>query len=155
MHRPIQDHLEEFLSDPYDSKIPPDFHEHLAACTECAREMETLQSQTSWLRLLRKDPPIEMNPGFFARVMNRVEEQSSSPVWSALLDPVFGRRLAYACLALVVVLGGYLLHSEPGRTLNPVSGIVSSMPATNATLDDGVQPAQRDAVLVNLASFRE
>ena len=160
MHQPIRHNLEEYLKGST-QKVPQAFHAHLVACEECASELRLLETQANMLRLLRSDADVGPSPGFYARVMGRVEEQDRGSIWSVFLQPSFGRRLAIASATLVVLLGTYLVTTEPGDqsvalaptvVTDPVSGPASD---TGAVQDNLQQQRRRDAVLVDLASFHE
>jgi anti-sigma factor RsiW len=154
MHQAIQDGLEEYLRDPDDWNIPQEFRSHLAACSACAKEVESLVHQTRLLRALRNPLQTEPAPGFYARVLDRIEqEQPQDSVWVPFLDPAFGRRLAIACAALVVALGTYLVASEQVYHHSTPGVVVSHRSPSDA--DSTFQTRQRDAVLVSLASYRE
>jgi len=154
MHQAIQDSLEEYLRDPEDWKIPQEFRSHLAACSACAKEVQLLEQQTRLLRALRNPVAAELSAGFYARVLDRIEqEQPSDSLWLPFLDPAFGRRLAIACAALVLALGTYLVTSEHGD-YSAAPGVVVSH-RSPSDQDGAMQTRQRDAVLVNLASYRE
>jgi anti-sigma factor RsiW len=149
MHQPIKDGLEEYLRDPGKGTNSREFDVHLAACSSCAQELRLLEAQTLWLRLLQDSPAAnaEPGPGFYARVLDRIEQETPRSIWSILLQPAFGRRIAVASGALALVLGTYLVSTEPGEMSAPdQQGVVISQ--LNPSTD-------RDAVLVNLASYHE
>ena len=195
MHEPIRDNLEDYLRGPA-AKIPQEFGAHLGACDECATELQRLENQARMLRSLQAGEEREPRAGFYARVMERIEEQSQSSMWSILLQPRIGRRLAVASAVLALLLAGYLVSTEPGDlelASSPPSVVLSDLPAPEAALppsvpsvppsiakssvdrprtpqpsvaqreipqpdfaeDTPLQQQQRDAVLVNLASFRQ
>jgi hypothetical protein len=175
MHQPIRDNLEEYLRGPA-GKIPQEFKAHLQACEDCASELRLYQLQAEMLRALRPGNEAEPRAGFYARVMDRIETQGRASIWSVLLDPAVGRRLAVACATLVVLLGTYFVATElsepivavaPSAAVAPTmaSAIPASIPDApaqqNAVRDKVVrednvrQQRQRNAVLVNLASFHE
>ncbi|HTC91126.1 MAG TPA: hypothetical protein VK686_22635 [Bryobacteraceae bacterium] len=118
------------------------------------------------MRSLRAPQDIEPRAGFYARVIERIEAQPAS-IWSVFLDRRFGLRLAVASAALVALLGTYLVTSEPsGPELASSPAIVLTDPprTTAANLpteasgqeDEGLQQKQqRDAVLVDLASYHQ
>ena len=166
MHEPIRDNLEEYLRGSA-SKISQDFHVHLEGCEDCAGELREIQAQAELLHALRSGKEAEPSAGFYARVMDRIEAQGSASIWSVLLEPAFGRRLAVACATLVVLLGTYFVASELSEPIVAVAPTVATaIPASpdlsarssddQANDRDSVQQQQqRDAVLVNLASFHE
>jgi predicted anti-sigma-YlaC factor YlaD len=160
MHQPIRDNLEEYLKGST-QQVPQVFHAHLVACEECASELRLLETQANMLRSLRSDAGVGPSPGFYARVMERVEEQDRGSIWSVFLQPSFGRRLAIASATLVVLLGTYLVTTEAGDpsvalaptiVTDPVGGPASDAGAIQDSLQ---QQRRRDAVLVDLASFHE
>lgn len=166
MHEPIRDNLEEYLRGSA-SKISQDFHAHLEACQDCAGELREIEAQVELLHALRPGKEVEQSAGFYARVLDRIEAQGRASIWSVLLEPAFGRRLAVACATLVVLLGTYFVASELSEPIVavaptvaatiPVSPDLSAPSSENQAADrDSVQQQQqRDAVLVNLASFHE
>lgn len=157
MHRPIRDYLEVYLKDPRDHAIPSEFHTHLAVCESCAQTLETLSTQASQLRFLSADAAAEPRPGFYARVVNRIDAERDSTMtsfWSPFLVPGFGRRVVIASGVLVLALGTYLISTEPGDT-NVMPSLAVTQEHTMQTTDGAVRPQDRDAVLVNLASYHE
>jgi predicted anti-sigma-YlaC factor YlaD len=160
MHQPIRDNLEDYLKGSA-QQVPQAFHAHLVACEECASELRLLETQANMLRSLRSAADVVPNPGFYARVMDRIENEGRTSVWSVFLLPSFGRRLAIASAALVVLLGTYLVTTEPGTpsvvSAPTVATDTVNAPASEAgAIQDSLQQQrQRDAVLVDLASYHE
>jgi anti-sigma factor RsiW len=151
MHGPIRDRLEDLLS----SKTQQmDASGHLASCPGCADELKQMQAQSALFRSLRAPEELEPPPGFYARVMQRIEEEGVGSVWSVFLEGPFGKRLIYASLALALILGTWIVGVERE------DGHMGSEPviAEQANRDMPVtgDPAhQRDVVLVNLASYSQ
>lgn len=159
MHQPIKENLEEYLRGSA-RQVPQTFHAHLQACEDCANELRLLQTQANMLRSLRSEENIEPHPGFYARVMDRIEERGRSSVWAVFLQPRFARRLAIASAALAILMGTYLVTTEPGNDLAIAPSVAStgivSEPAAQAPAEDSLQQQRnRDAVLVDLASYHE
>ena len=99
-------------------------------------------------------------PGFYARVMERIEAQGAVSIWNAFSDSPFGRRIAVASMALALLLGVYLVTSEP----MPEPFDRQPTGRFNSGLPEKISPAwrsrrtalpDRDAVLVNLVTYRE
>jgi len=107
-----------------------------------------MDRQASLLQSLRDVEEMDPRPGFYARVMERIEAQTDLSIWSVFLQPAFARRLAVASATLAVLLGTYLISTEPGEQ----PGVATAVTAQSAQLADEAQQ-QRDAVLVNLASY--
>ena len=157
MHQPIRDNLEEYLTGSA-RQVPQEFHTHLETCEDCANELRQFQGQAEMLRLLQPDGDLDQRAGFYARVMDRVEQEERSTIWSALLQPNFGRRLAMASAVLVMLLGTYLVTSESSEPqVASTDVVVAGAPRDTAVADQDSlqQQRQRDAVLVNLATYHE
>lgn len=155
MHQEIRDSLEKYLNGS-PSDIPAEFHAHLGECSECYSELGLLEAQSQLLRSLR-NPDVEPSAGFYARVMQRIEAQPAS-IWSVLLERRFGLRLALASAALVALLGTYLVTSEPSgpeQASAPAIVRTDTPPAMEANVEPEPSGQQRDAVLVDLASYRQ
>lgn len=131
MHRPLHEHLEGYLSGALLPAEHKELDSHLAACSGCRNELAALQGSAQELRLLR--PPenaADLVPGFFfQRVMQRVEEQRQVPLWHMLVDPGFGRRLVFACLMLLALLGGYVATIDPAEAQHFPEAILAGRPA--------------------------
>jgi hypothetical protein len=151
MHRLIQDRLEEVLADANpDGSGPADAH--LAECAECREEVSALRHHSAMLRSLRapvlaNDETLTPRPGFYARVMERIEAQRPIDIWQLFSDSAFGRRIAVASVALAVVFSLYLVSSE---RYAPVTITIDDQPSiSHAGLPD------KDTVLVDLVTYRE
>jgi hypothetical protein len=86
--------------------------------------------------------------------MARIETQRRPSLWSLLLEPAFGRRLMYASLTLVVLLGTYLVATESGEPVTASTSAERYLAEEHPTV--GANPQQdRDVVLVRLATYGE
>src|ERR1700722_14937430 len=150
MHRIIQDHLEEVLAESNPQELTLSAA-HLAECGECREEVSALRSQAAMLRTLRaNDDTLAPRPGFYARVMERIEAQRPIDIWQLFFDSSFGRRVAIASMALAVLFSVYLVSSE--RLSEPITISVEERPA--AAVSRTGLPDQ-DTVLVDLVTYRE
>ena len=169
MHRIIRDHLEQVLGERPPALDHP-AGKHLAGCEECRVEVATMREQAAMLRQWRvtNAEAVEPRPGFYARVLERIEAQTPSSVFTLFFDSLFGRRLAMGSLALALLLGVYVISSEQmaepeiaGMDALPQATLVSDMPQDFPVLSDDSQPRlvrgipDQDAVLVNLVTYRE
>ncbi|HLH04042.1 MAG TPA: hypothetical protein VKX25_14845 [Bryobacteraceae bacterium] len=147
MHEPIRDRLEDLLRD----RGYPSVAGHLANCAECSSELDAMKQQSSLLGTLR-GPEMEPAAGFYARVMQRIEESEIGSFWSFFVESQFSRRLAYASLTIAVVLGTYVVTQE-SREHNRVdtAAVALNGKAHYDALVMGDQTEQRDAVLENFA----
>jgi anti-sigma factor RsiW len=156
MHEPIQQGLEEFLSGRSGAAPSAEFQRHLAECAGCRSMVEEMRAQQALLRQLRA-PEIEgPAPGFYARVMERIEAQAASnSFWSIFLEPSFGRRLLYASLALSLVLGAAVWRT-PGTAPIDVGNPVQIMAGSGLPAATGEDPGRdREVVLTNLVSLND
>jgi hypothetical protein len=153
MHRLIQEHLEEVLAESNPDGSNP-AAQHLAECRECREEVSVLRGHAAMLRALR--PPkttgdeLAPRPGFYARVMERIEAQRPIDIWQLFFDSAFGRRLAVFSMALALIFSLYLVSSE--RLAQPVTISVEDHPGM--TLSKAGLP-DKDTVLVDLVTYRE
>lgn len=152
MHRVIQDHLEQVLAESHVKECDS----HLDQCDECRGEVEAMRKQARLLRELKADA--EPRPGFYARVMERIEAQRPISIWSVFSDSPFGRRIAVASMALALLAGVYLVTSEQMAEQNtPTVQFLSDRLPEEGQPGIMVKSGQpnRDAVLVNLVTYRE
>ncbi len=168
MHREIRDHIEDVLRGGDSLK---DAREHLAQCDECRSEVQGMREQTALIRELQApaDFAADLRPGFYARVMERIEAEGPISIWNLFIESAFGRRIAVASLALALAIGVYLVTSE--RSAEDATIALESQqvaaeqtivagedaPAREITQVDQPQTDQssQDAVLANLVTYRE
>lgn len=163
MHEPVKVNVEEYLAG--SDTLPREFTAHLLACDECRRELDELRVQSTLLHALRASEDFEPRVGFYARVVERIDSQRQSSIWSIFLEPAFGRRLAVASGVFAVLMGFYLVSSEPGGshvTPYTMGSQASVLPGEDepgrvlgAPDQDQDQDRDRGAVLVNLATYEE
>ena len=152
MHRSIQDRLEEVLAESNPEGSGP-AAAHLAQCSECREEISAMRRHAAMLRTLRplvaNDETLAPRPGFYARVMERIEAQRPIDIWQLFFDSSFGRRIAVGSMAVALLFSLYLVSSE--SLAQPVAISVedrSGMTVTAAGLPD------KDTVLVDLVTYR-
>ena len=158
MHRVIRDHLEEVLQESQIEDCDSRVVSHIRECEECRGEVEAMRAQARMLQALRADA--EPRPGFYSRVIDRIERQGAASVWSVFSESPFGRRIATASLALALLAGIFLYTSDKTSSQTaqvPVVQFISGQAPDDepgVVLTDPGLP-DRDAVLVNLVSYRE
>lgn len=176
MHREIRDHIEDVLAGPPPGSRPSgdprqDTRDHLAQCDECRTEVQGMQGQTALIRGLQApaDFAADLRPGFYARVMERIEAEGPISIWNLFIESAFGRRIAVASLALALLVGVYVVTSERSaeesmialgsQQLTAEQTIVAGedAPAREIMQVDQSQTDQssQDAVLANLVTYRE
>lgn len=156
MHQPVREHLEDYLQNALSPKIPREFHAHLEACASCRDEVGRMRDHSLLVRSLRSSEEVDPAAGFYARVMETIDAQRSASIWTAFLDPSFGRRLVFASLTLLVLIGTYIVTTEPQDTLTARSPevILAAQPGSYGVVGHD-RERNRQAVLVTLATYRE
>ena len=153
MHRLVRDRLEEVLAE----SSPDSTASHLRECEECRAELAAMRAQAVALRKLRT-PEVEPRAGFYARVLERIESQGPRSIWTLFFESPFGRRIAFASMALALLLGIYLVTSEQGMepfsaASEPVQMIIGEDQPGLVLTNQGTP--DRDSVLMNLATYQE
>ena len=160
MHGSTRDRLEELLAggvrqnaaNAGSQGVHPEPDGHVHGCLECSSELNTMREQAEWMRRLRPAAELEPAPGFYARVLQRIEDRAKRSIWYGLVYSPAGKRLAYASLSLALVLGLYVLAAE--QMDRPAVTHRAVMQRTVPEVSGANTPAeQRDAVLVNFASY--
>lgn len=110
-----------------------------------------MQEISTFFTALRPVGDVVPPPAFAARVMAQVALQPAPSFWSLFsLDPGFGRRVVFASLLTLAVLGSYLVSRETdyGPTPSPEAIMASDQsPAPDSPVVD------RDRMLVTLTSY--
>jgi anti-sigma factor RsiW len=145
MHAVIIDDLEEYLS----GYLPPAaldrFQSHLDACGECRREVDEIQGTTGLLAPLKAADAIAPPPSFVAQVMQTVAERPTPSFWGYFGDFAFGRRVVFASLLTLAVLGTVLVSREQAYTPHPTT--------PEAVMADGASSPDASQMLVTLANY--
>ena len=159
MHEFVRDQLEELLTaDALSRQSSAENNDlsgvtkHVESCAECSSEVTLIKAQSALLRTLRApQSDIEPRAGFYARVMQRIEERTKDSIWSVFVDSPFGKRLAFTSLAIAALLGSYVVTLEARDGHLGGTNIIAQQTNGEAPCF-GSQAQQRDAVLVNFAS---
>ena|SRR5438874_1962318 len=120
MHPVVTDSLEQYLDGSIQGAAMRQFKAHLNDCPACRQEVAEMHQISQWMAALKPVEELSPAPNFYARVMAQVGRQKPVPTFASLfaLDLSFGRRLAFACLVTLAVLGTFLVSletSEPSR----------------------------------------
>ncbi len=100
MHGSIRDQLENLLAAGEPATGQTKLGAHLAQCPECSSELKVMREQNSILRSMRAGEEFEPLPGFYARVLQRIEDRAKASIWAGFLYSPFRTRFAYASLSL-------------------------------------------------------
>jgi anti-sigma factor RsiW len=152
MHDVIENGLEEYLG----GQVRRDFQAHLAECAECRLEVRQFEELSGMFHALREPEPVEPDPGFYFRVSQTIESQQQQPTfWSIFsLDAVFGRRVAFASLMTLAIVGSFLVSSESGFENPAVNGPEAAMASHDVSVPHE-SSVDRDRMLVALASYQQ
>src|SRR6266850_4261252 len=120
MHAVVMGSLEEYLSDRLGPVAQRDIEAHLSTCEMCREELASMREVSQLLASLAESSleatreALEPAPGFYARVMRQVGGRKAVPSFAGFfaLDFAFGRRLAFASLLTLAILGSYLVSNE-------------------------------------------
>ncbi len=157
MHNIVREHLESYLEGRCTGSQMEMLQNHLAGCSECRDLLEQIVETSHLFQVLKpQSSDLEPAPGFYARVMEKIETRQRSSFWSFLVDPVFGKRLVLASLALVLILGSFMAATLPEQveTASAPEAILAAPPAANAAPAENPD-RDRDVILVELATYRE
>lgn len=152
MHGPIRDRLEDLLSEQPQQRAEPS--EHLESCPECSGELQHMRDHAELFRSLRVTEELEPAAGFYARVMQRIEEEGVASVWSVFLEGPFGKRLVFASLALALILGTWIVGVERQDGHMGSEPVIAEQGNREIPVT-GDAAHQRDVVLVNLAAYSQ
>lgn len=155
MHKPTLEGLEAYLAGRSADPAAVALLAHIEGCAECRAMVGGMRAQAGMVRALKAEQGVEPAPGFYARVMERIEAQAAGSFWAVFLEPFFARRFMYASLALMMVM--FLAAVSVNSELDVHYSVPMEMAAEVSLPDSSVFGGQdgRDVVFVNLASFGE
>jgi anti-sigma factor RsiW len=151
MHGSVRDRLEDLLAAGRGTAENDDLARHLSSCSECSWELASMRAQSELLQSLRAPEDVEPAPGFYARVLQRIEERAKDSAWAVFIYSPISKRLVYASLTLALMLGTYVITQERRDGHLGETRIVAQQ-LQDYPLVVGSQAEQRDAVLANFAS---
>jgi anti-sigma factor RsiW len=149
--------LEGYLSGTLEPAIQREIEAHLHACSSCREEVSSMREISQLFDSLQPEAaPEEIwqpSPGFYAGIVRQVEAQTakSSSNWLFGWNLAFGRRLVFASLLTLAVLGGYLATHEPEA---------QGMPSPDTILAQQESPSfdavpAHDNMLVTLTAYEQ
>jgi anti-sigma factor RsiW len=152
MHAVVMESLEEYLSGTLGPAAQRIIEAHLSTCETCREELSGIQEVSQLFGTLRTEESWQPSPGFYARVMEQVGERETVPSFASLFsfNFAFGRRLVFACLLTLAVLGSYLVSRETSSY--PAGPTPETVMAQQNSPDFDSAPAQ-DNMLVTLTAY--
>lgn len=153
MHGSIRGRLEDLLRAEGSAAKDPGVVNHLSYCVECSSELAAMKQQAEALHDLRAPGDIEPAPGFYARVLQRIEERAKESIWAGFIYSPFATRLTFASLALALLLGSFVISQETRDGHLTREHVVAQQWHSDQPVIGSLQQ-QRDAVLVNIAAHQ-
>lgn len=151
MHAAVMESLEDYLAGSLNPAERHRIEAHLKQCEMCREEVAAMEEASLLFGELRGGVALEPNPGFYAGIIRRVEQNRPAPALGSFFafDLAFGRRLVFACLLTLAVLGSYLISRETGYSGSPSPETVMAQQDSPAF---GSAPGH-DAMLVTLTAY--
>lgn len=149
----VQDSLDSSLQPEAQSSLHHDGPDHLSSCLECSAEFQKMKTQTEMLRMLRAPEELEPTAGFYARVLQRIEEQARESIWAAFIYSRVADRLAYGTLAVALALSSYVIAHERNDGHLGTHSVMAADNVPAGTPVFGDQSQQRNAVLANFEAY--
>lgn len=119
----MKENLEDHLSGMLAGERKREFDDYLAKHPKAASELAEIEESSALFGALELDEDEEVQahpaPGFYGRVMREVEEERSEPFWMVFLEPFLIRRLAFASLMWLALLGSYIVVAQSPDTADP------------------------------------
>jgi len=123
MHAVTMESLEEYLAGTLEPADLREIEAHLSACRTCREEIHSMREVSQLFGSLRPEEAGAWGeaPGFYAKVMGQVRQRKTVPAFANFfaLDVAFGRRLVFASLLTLALLGGYLVSHERDYPVGP------------------------------------
>jgi anti-sigma factor RsiW len=145
MHALIVDDVEDYLA----GTLPPSsqrrFQAHLETCGKCRREIQGMREFTGLFACLKPGGGVEPSPSFVARVMQDLAMRPAPSLWNPFADFAFGRRVVFASLLTLAILGTVLVSRETAYVPAPAT------PEAVMANDQGSPTADR--MLVTLTAY--
>jgi len=154
MHAVVVDSLEEYLSGTLEPAEQRVVEQHLSTCQMCRDEIGAMREVSDLFVAFESDEAVEPSPFFFASVMRQVSlEQQPKPSVASLLsfDFAFGRRLVFASLMILALMGGFLMSRESGTPNEPSP--VSVMAQENSPEFDSAPAPNNMLVTLTAAAY--
>jgi anti-sigma factor RsiW len=153
MHAVVMDSLEEYLSGTMEPAAQRAVEAHLLACGPCREEVKGLQEVSLLFGSLRTEEAIEPSPAFTAGVLQHVAGLKPEPTFAGLfaLDFAFGRRLVFASLVLLAVMGSFIATREAQFSAGPSPDAILAQ-QDSPSFDSA---AAQDNMLVTLTAYEQ
>ncbi len=152
MHEPVKKRIEEVLAGGKFAEVET----HLTICFECRHELTAMKLHSDLFHSLRVSGEVELSPHFYAKVMDRIENQAKPSIWSLFGESLFAKRLSYAAAMFLVLAGSLLVSYDRSE-----EQLLSSSPEIILSGQEQPEPVNmdqqqdRDVILVKLATYQD
>jgi anti-sigma factor RsiW len=153
MHAVVMDSLEEYLAGALEPVAQRAVEAHLSTCRSCQEEVDGMQDMSLLFDSLTADEVVDPSPGFTAGVMQHIGGLKPTPTFAGLfaLDFAFGRRLVFASLMTLAILGGFLATREAQYPVGPSPDAIMAQQEAPAFDSADAQ----DNMLVTLTAYEQ
>lgn len=153
MHAVVMESLEEYLSGALEPAGQRVIEAHLIACGTCREELNSMHEVSLLFGSLRSKEILHPSPGFAVRVLEETATLKPALTFAGLfaLDFAFGRRLVFASLLTLAILGGFLASREAQYPVGPSPEAI--MAQQEAPAFDSA--AAQDNMLVTLTAYEQ
>lgn len=153
MHAVVMDSLEEYLSGALEPAVERQIEAHLITCQSCREEVNGMGEMSRLFGSLRAEEAVEPSPAFYAGVMRQVADQRPARSFASLfaLDFAFGRRLVFASLMTLAVLGTFLAAHEAQAPMGPSPEAIMAQ-QESPSFDSATA---QDSMLVTLTAYEQ
>ncbi|HUB82384.1 MAG TPA: zf-HC2 domain-containing protein [Bryobacteraceae bacterium] len=152
MHAVTMESLEEYLAGTLEPAQLRELEAHLSTCGACREEIRGMQEMTDLFGALRSDGGGLGNipAGFSEQVMAQVGRRQALPAFASFfaLNMDFGRRVVFASLLTLAVVGSYLVTREERYPAGPSPEAILAQ--QNAP---GFEANAENKMLVTLAAY--
>ncbi len=131
----LRDILEDYLSGNLNRARKAELEIHLARHPDAAEELEDFRRTSLLLAELRAPQEVTgPEAGFYARVLQCIDQQRAEPFWAFFLRPLVIRRLAFASLMWLALVGSYVVNfSNPSEEIGHrlAEAVLTERPASD------------------------
>ena len=156
----LQERLEDYLAGRLNEQDLAEFERRLAADSVKDEEITAFRATADLFAEFKVDTSEDMEPvpGFYYRVMERVEAEQGESLWSLFLQPFVMRRFAFAALMWLLMLGSVaVLHDDTtAQSVQLADSILKQQPPEQIYVRLGPDLQQnRDSMLAVLIASVE
>jgi anti-sigma-K factor RskA len=158
MEERIRQRAEEYLSGRLSGSVDPEIERLLASNNQDRVLLDQFAEQAAMIRnAFRVSAELAPSPGFYSRVMARVQAEESQTTFWSIFTGSFGQKLVYASAALLVLMSVAMFTTEDSSPTQDIAGapaqiLVDDHPDVHLV---GEQSEDRGRVFVTLATSTE